>query len=211
MLPLSKRWRAIQHGHPADRPITETIDRPVLMRRASVRKLNQISYHIVCLGSCSCSGLSILSVLIPERAGNPVIDADPSRSGADQADEEDDVQGFRQIKEIVEPVEKRKSFRNRRKLDRRDRDDHVDDEGSAAQARKQPDDEQAAADEVDRGDEISHEMRKRYSGASEGFIHLAGVAGDEELVASRDGEKHSERNAGEQDRKLLPRAVSEQH
>ena len=40
---------------------------------------------------------------------------------------------------------------------------------------------------------------------------VVGVAGDEELIASRNGEKHSERNAGEQDRKLLPRAVSEQH
>jgi hypothetical protein len=68
---------------------------------------------------------------------------------------------------------------------------------SAAQARKQPDDEQAAADELDRGDEISHEMRKRNSGAGEGFIHPAGAAGDEELVSSRNGEKHSERNAGE--------------
>ena len=146
-----------------------------------------------------------------EQAGNLVIDADPSRSGADQPDQDDDVHGFRQIEKIVEPVEKREPFRNRRKLDRHDRDDHLDDKSSAAQARKQPDDEQAAADELNRGDEISHEMRKRYSGAGEGFIHSAGVAGDEELVASRNGEKHSERNAGEQDRKLLPRAVSEQH
>ena len=96
-------------------------------------------------------------------------------------------------------------------MDRRDRDDHLDDKSSAAQARKQPDDEQAAADELDRGDEISHEMWERYSGASKGFIHPAGVAGDEELVTSRNGEKRSERNAGEQDRKLLPRAVSKQH
>ena len=59
------------------------------------------------------------------------------------------------------------------------------------------------------GDKISHEMRKRYSGAGKGFIHPTGVAGDEELVASRNGEKRAERNAGEQDRKLLPRAVSE--
>jgi hypothetical protein len=58
-----------------------------------------------------------LSVLIPKQAGNPVIDADPSRSGADQPDQDDDdVHGFRQIEEIVEPVEKREPFRNRRKL-----------------------------------------------------------------------------------------------
>jgi hypothetical protein len=52
-------------------------------------------------------------------------------------------------------------------------------------------------------------MRKGYSGAGKGFIHPAGVAGDEELVTSRNSEKRSERNVGEQDRKLLPRAVSE--
>ena len=149
------------------------------------------------------------SVRPDTEAGNPVINADPSRSGADQPDQDDDVHGFRQIEKIVEPVEKRKPCRNRRKLDRRDRDDHLDDKSSAAQARKQPDDEQAAADELDRGDKVSHEMRKRYSGTDQSFIHLASAAGDEELVASRNGEKHSERNAGEQDRKLLPRAVSE--
>ena len=47
-------------------------------------------------------------------------------------------------------------------------------------------------------------MRKGYSGAGKGFIHPAGVAGDEELVTSRNGEKRSKRNAGEQDRKLVP-------
>ena len=140
-----------------------------------------------------------------------MINADSSRSGADQPDQDDEVHGFRQIEEIVEPVEKREPRRNRPELDRRNRDDHLDDKSHAAQARKQPDDEQAAAAELDRGDEISHEMRKGYAGAGKGFIHPAGVAGDEELVASRNGEKHSERNAGEQDRKLLPRAVSEQH
>src|SRR5258705_7516906 len=114
------------------------------------------------------------------------------------------MQGFRQIEEIVEPVEKREPFRNRRKLHRRDRNDHLDDKSSAAQARKQPDDEQAAADKLDRGDEISHEMRKRYSGAGEGFIHPAGVAGDEKLVFSPNGEKHSDGNAGEEGRKKLP-------
>src|SRR5881628_3200423 len=100
---------------------------------------------------------SCLSVLIPERAGNPGVNTDPSRSGADQPDQYDDIHGFGQIEEIVEPVEKREPCRNRRKLDRRDRDDHLDDKSSAAQGRKQPDDEQAAADELDRGDEISHE------------------------------------------------------
>src|SRR4030095_4447195 len=143
--------------------------------------------------------LPSLSVLMPEGAGNPVIDADLSRSRADQPDQDDDVHGFGQIEEIVEPVEKREPCRNRRKLDRRDRDDHLDDKSRAAQARKQPDDEQPAADEFDRGDEISHEMRKGYSGAGKGFIHLAGAAGDEDFVASRNSEKHAERNAGEQD------------
>ena len=140
-----------------------------------------------------------------------MINADSSGSGADQPYQDDDIHGFRQIEEIVEPVEKREPFGNRPELDRCNRDDdHLDDKSNAAQARKQPDDEQAAADELDRGDEISHEMRKGYSGAGEGFIHLAGAAGNEELVASRNREKRSERNAGEQDRKLLPRTVSEQ-
>jgi hypothetical protein len=52
-------------------------------------------------------------------------------------------------------------------------------------------------------------LLRRFS-AVEGRPSDAGTAGDEELVASRNGEKHSERNAGEQDRKLLPRAVSKQ-
>src|SRR5499433_703112 len=152
-----------------------------------------------------------LSLLIPECAGNPTINADSSRSGADQPDQDDDIHSFRQLEEIVEPIEKREAFRNRRQLDRRDRDDHLDDESSTTQARKHSDDEQTAADEFNGGDEIGHEMRKRYPCAGEGFIHLASAAGYEELVASRNGEKHSERDAGEQDRKLLPRTVSEQH
>ena len=65
-----------------------------------------------------------------------VIDADPSRSGADQPDEDDDVQDFRQIEEIVKPVDRRKSFRDRGELYGRDRDDHVEDERNAAQARQ---------------------------------------------------------------------------
>src|SRR5215467_1133464 len=178
--------------------------------------LTQVTY-LVCewkdlgrLGACSCGALPTLSVLIPKRAGNPVIDADLSRSGTNQPEEDDDVRGFRQIEKIVEPVEKRKPFRNHRELDRRDRDDHLDDESSTSQAREHSDNEQTAADEFNRGDEIGHEMRKRYPGAGEGFIHLSSAAGYEELVASRNGEKHSERDAGEQDRKLLPRTVSEQ-
>ena len=47
-------------------------------------------------------------------------------------------------------------------------------------------------------------------GAGEGFMHPTRVTGDEEFVASRNGEKHSERDSGEQDRSLLPRALSEQ-
>src|SRR5215813_5351422 len=178
--------------------------------------LTQVTY-LVCewkdlerLGACSCSALPTLFVLIPKRAGYPVIDANSSRSGADQPDQDDDIHSFGQIEEIVEPIEKRESFRNRRQLDRRDRDDHLDDESSTTQAREHSDNEQTAADEFNRGDEIGHEMRKRYPCAGEGFIHLASAAGYEELVASRNGEKHSERDAGEQDRKLLPRTVSEQ-
>jgi hypothetical protein len=169
--------------------------------------LDEVSF--VWLHQCSLF-LPVLSILIPERAGNPVINANSSRSGADQPDQDDDIHGFGQIEELVEPVEKRKPFLNRPNLDRRDRNDHLNDKSSAAQARKQPDDEQTAADEFDRRDEISHEIRKGYSGAGEGFVHLASAAVDEELVASRNSEKHAERNAGEQDRKLLPRTVSEQ-
>src|SRR5262249_34857471 len=89
-------------------------------------------------------------------------------------------------------------------------DDHLDDQRSAAKARKQPHDEQAAANELNRGDEKSHEMRKRYPGADERLIHLTSVAGNEELVSSRNSKKDPERNAGEQDRELLPRTLSEQ-
>src|SRR6516165_7892389 len=145
-----------------------------------------------------------------QRAENPLVDADSSRSGADQPNQDDYVHGFRQIQEIVEPVEKREPCRNHRKAHRGDGDDHLDDKRSAAQARKQPDDEQAAADELNRGDEISHEMRKRYPGTCKCFVHLTSAAGNEELVSSRNSEKDPERNAGEQDRKLLPRTASEQ-
>src|SRR6516225_6392328 len=81
---------------------------------------------------------------------------------------------------------------------------------STAQARKQPHEEQAAADELNRGDEISHEMRMWYPGTCKCFIRLTSAAGNEELVSSRNCEKDPERNAGEQDRKLLPRTPSEQ-
>src|SRR5215469_1028941 len=100
--------------------------------------------------------------------------------------------------------------RNRREAYRCDCDDHLDDKRSAAQARKKSHEEQAAADELDRGDKISHEMRKRYSGVGERFIHLTSVAGNEKLVSSRNGKKHPERNSGEQDGKLLPRMASQQ-
>src|SRR6476469_5079807 len=148
--------------------------------------------------------------LTPAR-GNPIINADFSRSRADQPDQDNDIQSFWQIEEIVEPIESRDAFRNRRQLDRRDRDAHLDDESHTTQAREHSDDEQTSADEFNRGNEIGHEMRKRYPCAGQGFIHLASPARYEELIAARNGEKYSERYAGEQNRKLFPRRVCEQH
>jgi hypothetical protein len=154
---------------------------------------------------------SASSLRYAERTGNPIINADFSRSRADQPDQDNDIQSFRQIEEIVEPIESRDAFRNRRQLDRRDRDDHLDDESRTTQAREHSDNEQTSADEFNRGNEIGHEMRKRYPGAGQGFIHLASPARYEELIAARNGEKYSERYAGEQNRKFFPRRVSEQY
>src|SRR5208283_4416139 len=52
----------------------------------------------------------------PQPSGKPIIDAEPSRPGADQPHKEEHVQDFREIEEIVEPVERRKSFWHSGKL-----------------------------------------------------------------------------------------------
>ena len=59
-------------------------------------------------------------------AGNPVIDTELSRTGADQPDKEEHVQDFRKVEEIVEPAKRGKSFRHGGKRLCQGGDNHVD-------------------------------------------------------------------------------------
>jgi hypothetical protein len=59
-----------------------------------------------------------------------------------------------------------------------DRDNHVDDEGHATQGGKQPDDEQATANELHRRNEIRRDVRKGNSGTDDRFVHELVLTGD---------------------------------
>src|ERR1700727_2648059 len=68
-------------------------------------------------------------------------------------------------------TQSRERLREGRQLNSGDPYNHVDDEGHATQAGKQPDNEQATADELYRRNEIRHDVRKRDSGTDNRFVH----------------------------------------
>src|SRR5271170_3010187 len=66
------------------------------------------------------------SVWLEYLPGEPVIDTEPPRTGADQPDREEHVQDFRKVQEIVDPVKRRKSFRHGGNLGHQGGDKHID-------------------------------------------------------------------------------------
>src|SRR5580658_3963896 len=131
-------------------------------------------------------------------AGEPVIDTELSRTGADQPDKEEHVQDFRKVEEIVEPVKRRKSFRHGGKRVGQDGDTHIYQQSHAGRARKKPNGQQGSANELDTRHEISHLVGKRDFGLNEGFVNLFRAAGDKQFVCPGDGEEQPDRNAYQQ-------------
>src|SRR4051812_2364775 len=59
-------------------------------------------------------------------AGEPVINTEPSRTGADQPNKEEQEQDFGKIEQIVEPAKRRKSFRQGGYRAGQGGDNHID-------------------------------------------------------------------------------------
>src|SRR5580692_9209824 len=87
-------------------------------------------------------------------SGEPVIDTEPSRTGADQPDKEEHVQDFRKVKKIVEPVKWRKALRQGGDRAGQGSDCHIDQKSHSSRARKKPHSQQGPANELDTRHEI---------------------------------------------------------
>src|ERR1700733_12400247 len=81
-------------------------------------------------------------------SGEPVIDTELSRTGADQPDKEEHVQDFRKVDGIVEPVKRRKSFRHGGKRVSQDGVTHIYQQSHAGRARKKPNGQQGSANDL---------------------------------------------------------------
>ena len=83
-------------------PVLDPLGTPC-RRIKQVGKILSLVHHLAVPSSSCLAASCFVDRSAPQLAGEPVIDTELSRTGADQPEKEEHVQCFRNVEEIVEP------------------------------------------------------------------------------------------------------------